>query len=263
LKGAGSPVHAPEGWLSSAPNHGWIYRERVPPALVGLQASAFYAARYRHSDRAVWRARLAAGEMQRNGAVLREDKPLELGDRLAWHRPPWIEGAVPASWAVVCDDGDLLVIDKPSGLPVLPAGGWLEHTALRLLERRHARDPGGVPRPVHRLGRFSSGLLVGARRPATRAWLSACLRESTAAGLGPDPSLVPGLDHALEPIQGPVSPAGRQTKPPLATQPGWRARDGQALRLATLTTQADGPCRRLQRKESASSTTERDGSAIR
>jgi 23S rRNA pseudouridine1911/1915/1917 synthase len=82
---------------------------------------------------------------------------------------------------VVHDDGDLQVIDKPAGLPVLPAGGFLEHTVLRLLERRHRNDPAGVPRPVHRLGRFTTGLLVCARRPATRAWLSALLRESTAA----------------------------------------------------------------------------------
>jgi 23S rRNA pseudouridine1911/1915/1917 synthase len=34
---------------------------------------------------------------------------------------------------------------------------------------------------VHRLGRFTSGLLVCARSPESRAWLSARLRESTAA----------------------------------------------------------------------------------
>ena len=187
----GSSSTAPAVWLPEAPNQGWVYRERVTPSLAGLQASAFYAARHRHSDRAVWRARLAAGEMQRNGAVLREDQPLAVGDRLAWHRPPWIEGSVPASWAVVFDDGDLQVIDKPAGLPVLPAGGWLEHTVLRLLERRHSGDPGGIPRPVHRLGRFTSGLLVCARRPPTRAWLSARLRESTVAGLGADRPLRP------------------------------------------------------------------------
>ena len=67
------------------------------------------------------------------------------------------------------DDGDLLVIDKPSGLPVLPAGGWLEHTVLRLLERHHRGDPAGLPRPVHRLGRFTSGLIVCARRPVSTA----------------------------------------------------------------------------------------------
>jgi 23S rRNA pseudouridine1911/1915/1917 synthase len=51
---------------------------------------------------------------------------------------------------------------------------------MRLLERQHATDPAGVPRPVHRLGRFTSGILLCARRPASRAWLSALLRESTA-----------------------------------------------------------------------------------
>ena len=73
------------------------------------------------------------------------------------------------------DDGDLLVFDKPSGLPVLPAGGFLEHTLLAQLQARWPEA-----RPVHRLGRFTSGLLVCARLPASRAWLSALLRESTA-----------------------------------------------------------------------------------
>ena len=168
-------------WLPAALNGGWTYRDRVPAALAGIKVTAFYAQRHRHSDAAAWGRRLAAGEMARNGEILHQDTPLAAGDRLIWHRPPWLEPAAPAAWAVIHDDGDLLVIDKPSGLPVLPAGGWLEHTVLRLLERRHQGDPAGVPRPVHRLGRFTSGLLVCARQPATRAWLSAALREGTAA----------------------------------------------------------------------------------
>jgi 23S rRNA pseudouridine1911/1915/1917 synthase len=170
-----------EGWRPAAVNNGWTYRDRVAPAEAGLSASAFYAARHRHSDQCAWRARLAAGEIERNGRPLRDDPLLTAGDRLAWHRPPWREEAVPAAWAVLHDDGDVLVLDKPAGLPVLPAGGFLEHTVLRLLEHRHADDPAGVPRPVHRLGRFTTGLLVCARQPATRSWLSARLRESTAA----------------------------------------------------------------------------------
>ncbi len=181
----------PDGWLPAALNEGWIYRDRVRPADLAaagegpLRVSAFYAARYRHSGEAVWRQRLAAGEIHRQGQQLRADGPLAAGEQLAWHRPPWEEAAVPASWPLLFDDGDLHVVDKPSGLPVLPAGGYLEHTLLRLLERRHGADPAGIPRPVHRLGRCTSGLLVCARRPATRAWLSERLRESTAAG--PEP----------------------------------------------------------------------------
>jgi 23S rRNA pseudouridine1911/1915/1917 synthase len=45
---------------------------------------------------------------------------------------------------------------------------------------------------VHRLGRFTSGLLVCARRPQTRAWLSARLRDSTAQDPSPDGSAQDG-----------------------------------------------------------------------
>ncbi|MDM7952431.1 MAG: RluA family pseudouridine synthase [Cyanobium sp. CZS 25K] len=169
----------PPGWLPARLNDGWAYRDRIDPAAAGMGVLGHYAGRYTHSSRAEWERRLADGEISRNGEPLRADVLLAGGDRLVWRRPPWQEPAVPAGWDVIHDDGDVLVIDKPSGLPVLPAGGYLEHTVLRQLERRHGDDPAGVPRPVHRLGRFTSGLLVCARRPASRAWLSAQLRESS------------------------------------------------------------------------------------
>jgi 23S rRNA pseudouridine1911/1915/1917 synthase len=184
-----------EGWLRPAANRGWIYRDRIDALHAGRRLSAYYASRHPHSSESVWRERLANGEIRCNGRPLQADIRLDRGDRLAWHRPPWREPAVPAAWRVVFDDGDLHVIDKPPGLPVLPAGGFLEHTLLRLLERRHAGDPAGVPRPVHRLGRFTSGLLVCARRPATRAWLSSQLRQTTAVatcGNAAPLSTVPG-----------------------------------------------------------------------
>jgi 23S rRNA pseudouridine1911/1915/1917 synthase len=178
-----NPEPLPAGWLPPAFNQGWTYRDRPAPGLASsTSVASYYASRYDHSDRSVWLGRIAAGEVHCNGHRLLADGPLAAGDRLAWHRPPWQEAAVPDLPCPLFDDGDLHVIDKPSGLPVLPAGGWLDHTVLRLLERRHQGDPAGLPRPVHRLGRFTSGLLVCARQPHTRAWLSARLRESTAQG---------------------------------------------------------------------------------
>ena len=166
----------------AALNGGHAYADTVRGAHPGV--GAFYAARYRHSPEPVWLARIAAGEILRNGQQLRADGPLQPGDRLVWHRPPWWEPAVPDLPGPLFDDGDLLVLAKPSGLPVLPAGGYLEHTVLRLLERQVQQGRldarAGLPRPVHRLGRFTSGLLVCARRPASRARLSALLRDSTA-----------------------------------------------------------------------------------
>lgn len=190
-------------WLPAAINAGHTYRDKVGPEAAGQGVSAFYAGRYRHSDQEAWRQRLAAGEIRRNGRRLQADVVLSAGDRLSWHRPPWHEPAVPVLPDPLVDDGDLVVFNKPSGLPVLPAGGFLDHTLLLQIERRVASGQldagGGVPRPVHRLGRFTSGLLLCARRPATRAWLSAMLRESAAAP-----------EQMAAPISGGSSP-GRAT----------------------------------------------------
>ncbi|MEB3185585.1 MAG: pseudouridine synthase [Cyanobacteriota bacterium] len=165
-------------------NNGNTYRDRVGTDAAGQAVCAFYAERYRHSPLAVWQERLAVGQISRNGQRLQADAALAAGDRLCWQRPSWQEGAVPALPAPLVDDGDLVVFNKPSGLPVLPAGGWLEHTVLGQIERQVVAGGlaagAGRPRPVHRLGRFTSGLLLCARRAETRGWLSALLRSSTA-----------------------------------------------------------------------------------
>ena len=163
----------PEGWRSAALNQGWTYRDITRADNRGMLISALLAGRYAHSSQDVWLRRIAAGEIHLNGLRLLEDRPLPDQAELLWCRPPWIEPAIPDTWSVVHDDGDLLVINKPSGLPVMPAGGFLQHTLATLLEKssRQLGDP-LTPRPVHRLGRFTSGLQVCARQPATRAKLA-------------------------------------------------------------------------------------------
>ncbi len=225
--------------LPPAFNCGHRYADRVSPADAGQRVSAYYAARYRHSGEAVWRQRLSAGEIERNGQGLRADVVLAAGDRLIWDRPPWQEGAVPALPSPLFDDGDLLVFNKPSGLPVLPAGGWLEHTVLGQLKHQVAADRlgavVGAPRPVHRLGRFTSGLLLCARRSASRAWLSALLRESTDACQTDAFQMDPSQD-----ISGPVpvSCGCRKTyrallQPPLGGSPLLALAPGDSLVLTT------------------------------
>lgn len=154
-----------QGWRQAALNQGWTYRHRVQPAEAGQAALELLAQRWQHSDRATWAQRLQAGECQVNGASLRADQVLQRGDELIWQRPPWLEPAIPDQWETIADDGDLLVINKPSGLPVMAGGGFLQHTLTALL------GPTGA-KPVHRLGRFTSGLQVCARSSEMRAQLS-------------------------------------------------------------------------------------------
>jgi 23S rRNA pseudouridine1911/1915/1917 synthase len=163
-------------------NQGWIYTDRITVAEAGLTVLDFYATRYRHSSRDAWRDRILAGQIRQNGIPVNLDDRLQLGQTLAYHRPPWPEPAVPLDFEVLYEDEDLVAIAKPAGLPVLPGGNFLTHTLLHQLTLRYPDNP---PVPLHRLGRGTSGVMVLGRSPLARSVLSRQLRESTAAAHDP------------------------------------------------------------------------------
>ena len=134
----------------------------------------YYTHRYRHSSRSDWHQRIVDGQVFLEGSPTAPEAQLVRGQLLAYHRPPWQEPDVPTDFEVVYDDPDLVVVAKPAGLPVLPGGGFLEHTLLWQLQRRY---PHATPLPIHRLGRGTSGLLLMARSSQARAYLSQQMRD--------------------------------------------------------------------------------------
>ena len=53
-----------------------------------------------------------------------------------------------------------MAVNKPSGLPTLPGGGFMENTLLRLVQK-HTPNAN----PVHRLGRATTGIVLFAKTP--------------------------------------------------------------------------------------------------
>ena len=146
-------------------NRGYAYPDRIEPPDEGLTLAAFYSTRYPHSTEAEWRRRIEAGQVLRNGLEASPDDLLVRGDALLYHRLPWDEPDAPREFVTLYDDDDVLVLAKPSGLPVLPGGFFLENTLLHLVRERY----GAVCSPLHRLGRGTSGAILFTRsRPAAR-----------------------------------------------------------------------------------------------
>ena len=110
--------------------------------------------------------------MDLDGAAAHGGEVLQPGQHLTWQRPPWDEPDVPLHFDVLYEDSAVLAVSKPSGLPTMPAGGFLEHTLLALV---HAGYP--EAHPLHRLGRFTSGLVLFARTPAAAAALGTAWRS--------------------------------------------------------------------------------------
>ena len=153
-------------------NGGYLYREQLGPRAAGQTVLAYLAAHYRHSTREDWQGRLGRGEVWLNERPARGDDLLKAGLTLGWQRPPWQEEAAPLHFAVIYHDGALLAVNKPSGLPTLPGGGFLEHTLLHLVR---AETPEAAP--LHRLGRGTSGLVLFARTPGAASQLTRAWRE--------------------------------------------------------------------------------------
>jgi len=155
-------------------NQGWVYQEQVGKAGAGQTLLAYYLQRYRHSGEADWRSRILSQQILLNGQPAQPDTVLERGQKLAYHRPPWQEPDVPLGFEVIYEDADLLAVSKPSGLPVMPGAGFLQHTLLHQLKRRYPQE---TPVPIHRLGRGTSGLVLLGRSPRAKSELTRQMRD--------------------------------------------------------------------------------------
>ncbi|MBT9315422.1 RluA family pseudouridine synthase [Leptothoe spongobia] len=153
-------------------NRGWIYDDVVPKDQLPTTVLDYYTHRYRHSDRATWQTRIESGQILLNDKSTTPDRLLAPGQRLSYHRPPWQEPPVPLGIVTIHEDDLLLVINKPSGLPVLPGGSFLQHTLLWQLRQRYP-----TAAPIHRLGRGTSGIMLIAKTRAARAQLSQQMRQ--------------------------------------------------------------------------------------
>ncbi len=122
------------------------------------------------------------GQARVDGAVVTQaSRKLVAGARITLAVPPPLSATPEGETiplAIVHEDDDLIVIDKPAGLVVHPAGGHETGTLVNALIA-HCGDSlsgiGGVARPgiVHRLDKDTSGLLVVAKNDAAHRGLAA------------------------------------------------------------------------------------------
>lgn len=153
-------------------NRGCNYHEIVGPAAGGQQLLTYLCQRYQHSTPDEWTANINSGRVLLDGQPARVDHILKRGEEVVWQRPPWIEPDAPCHIERLYEDADLLAVAKPAGLPTLPGANFLDSTLLHLVQ---AQVPKAIP--LHRLGRWTSGLVLCAKSPAARTEL---MRQWTA-----------------------------------------------------------------------------------
>lgn len=181
-------------------NHGFEYCEQIGAEAAGRTLLSYLSARYRHSSPLEWAERIASGHVLIDAGPACSESVLQKGCELVWRRPPWTEPEAPRSFSVVYEDDDLLAVAKPAGLPTLPGANFLEATLLHLV-RIHAPEAS----PLHRLGRWTSGLVLCAKNQTARTDL---MRQWSQGRVGKRyRALAGGVPKATEmTIDAPIGP---------------------------------------------------------
>ena len=149
-------------------NRGYAYCTIISSKYDGQPLLSHLASLYRHSTPEAWQQKLNDGEVTLNGVTATGRESVTLGQTLVWNRPPWVEPDCPQHFEVLFEDAHLLAVNKPSGLPTLPGGGFMENTLLRLVQRRTPNA-----NPAHRLGRATSGIVLFCKTPQSASHLFA------------------------------------------------------------------------------------------
>jgi 23S rRNA pseudouridine1911/1915/1917 synthase len=188
----------------------------VPAALAGLRIDLALAKIFPQYSRSRLQAWLKAGcvTVRRGGARI----PVERSTQVAGNEsveiapPPAADLAQPPAQrlplAIVFEDRDLIVLNKPAGLIVHPGAGNPDRTLMNAL-LAHAPALRQVPRAgiVHRLDKDTSGLMVVAKNLSAQARLAAQLAERSVA------RTYLAVVHGVPPEHGLIdAPIGRDTR---------------------------------------------------
>jgi 23S rRNA pseudouridine1911/1915/1917 synthase len=120
------------------------------------------------------------GRVRLNGGVERPSRAVREGDAIEVEpaeAPPLHAVPEPIPLTILYEDADLVAIDKPAGMVVHSGAGVRTGTLVNALLHRYETlsGVGGAARPgiVHRLDRFTSGVLLVAKNDAAHQSLAA------------------------------------------------------------------------------------------
>jgi tRNA pseudouridine32 synthase/23S rRNA pseudouridine746 synthase len=113
-----------------------------------------------------WSHRIATGNVvDEYGVAVTPTRVFEAGLRIYYYRALEMEPRIPFDEVILFQDEQLVVVDKPHFLPVIPSGRYLQETLLVRLKRKFGID---TLVPIHRIDRGTAGVIVFSVQESTR-----------------------------------------------------------------------------------------------
>lgn len=116
-----------------------------------------------------YREAMVKGTVMVNGKPSSPDHVMSNGDLISHRAHRHEPASTPEPIRIIHEDDGMIVISKPSGLPVHPAGRYGYNSVCEIMK---IARPGFVPHPCNRLDRLTSGIMFIAKNPTAAMQLS-------------------------------------------------------------------------------------------
>ncbi|CAM1501170.1 Fc.00g103320.m01.CDS01 [Cosmosporella sp. VM-42] len=161
------PYYIEDGLRRVAPYH-FTYNTYCKERWRNRPLLEIYDAEFRDRPVEYYRESMEKGNIYVNGKRVGPDYIVRNGDLISHtlhrHEPPVSADPV----EIIHEDEDMIVINKPAGVPVHPAGRYKFNSVIEIMKA--GRGPGFLPYPCNRLDRLTSGIMFVAKNvPAAEA----------------------------------------------------------------------------------------------
>ncbi len=140
------------------------FREGVNPSTTFLPKGCwqtvlqYLCEKFPQVEEATWISRMKRNEVVTEDALAIKPTMKYLPQvRLYYYRELLTETAIPFKEEVIFENDEILVVDKPHFLPVIPSGNYLQQTLLVRLRKKFQLDELS---PAHRLDRLTAGVIL-------------------------------------------------------------------------------------------------------
>ncbi|KXJ90843.1 pseudouridine synthase [Microdochium bolleyi] len=170
------PYIIEDGLRRVAPYH-YTYKTWVKQRWRGRELLDVFESEFRDRPLEYYRQAMISGHVRVNNKQVSPQHVLKNGELVSHtihrHEPPVTADPI----AVLHEDDDMIVIVKPSGVPVHPAGRYNYNSVIEIM--RAERGRGWTAYPCNRLDRLTSGIMFIAKHPAAAEVLSAQIAART------------------------------------------------------------------------------------
>ncbi|KAH8884213.1 pseudouridine synthase [Thozetella sp. PMI_491] len=170
------PYYLEHGLRRVAPYH-YTYNTWCKERWRGRSLIDVFGSEFRDRPVEYYRAAMETGQVAVNGKTVGPDHVLKNGDLVSHtthrHEPPVTSDPIRA----IYEDEDMIIVDKPSGVPVHPAGRYNFNSVVEIMKAE--RGPAFLPYPCNRLDRLTSGIMFIAKHAQAADKLGIQIKQRT------------------------------------------------------------------------------------